>query len=197
MVDGLGDFVVAKFKDPPSDWTHLVKSWHWPELGDLEPTPTIFDLSPVIKAASSGNVDVKELAGRWRFALEQTLADITPEDVTLGRIDGFRGKFATIDVDVEANSLQAHTDPMRQIALFALETPDIVAIATDLRLLTQLPGWTPSLSPQAIYHHLNFSYVPTPFTIYGNIKKIPPGTRLTADQNGIRLKRYWQPSYPA
>ncbi|MGI9492944.1 MAG: asparagine synthetase B family protein [Geminicoccaceae bacterium] len=197
MVEGLGDFVVAKFKNPPSDWTHLARSWHWPALGGLDPTPTIFDLSPVIKAATTGSVVGAERSGRWRFALEQPLAAVSPEDVVEGRIEGFRGKFATIDVNTEADSLRAHTDPMRQIPLFALETPDIVAIATDLRLLTQLPGWTPALSPNAIYHHLNFTYIPTPYTIYENVRKVPPGTRLTSDRHGVRLERYWQPSYPA
>ena len=84
-------------------------------------------------------------------------------------------------MNVGEESLIAHTDPMRQIALFALETPDVIAVATDLRLLTQLPGWQPQLSQQAIYHHLNFGYIPTPFTIYEQIRKIPPGTRLIAD----------------
>ncbi len=197
MVDGLGDFVVAKFKAPRGDWEHVIKSWHWPRLGGLDQKPTVFDLTPTIKAASTGSVVRRDMAGRWRLILEQSLAAVAPDDVVLGRTDGFRGKFAMVNIDAETGSLQAFTDPMRQIALFALETPDVVAVATDLRLLTQLPGWTPQLSPQAIYHHLNFSYIPTPFTIYENVRKIPPGTRLIADKTGVRLKRYWQPSYPA
>lgn len=197
MVDGLGDFVVAKFKGPPSDWTRLVESWHWPRIGDLDQAPNSFDIAPTIKAASSGSVVCKERSGDWRFVLEQPLTAVTAQDVIEGRTEDFRGKFAIVDIDAATGYLRTHTDPMRQIALFALETPEIVAVATDLRLLTQLPGWDPSLSLQAIYHHLNFSYVPTPFTIYENVRKIPPGARLTADETGLRVERYWQPSYPA
>lgn len=197
MVEGLGDFVVAKFKNAPGDWQQLVENWHWPRIGKTNQKADSFDITPLIKAASTGNAVGKERSGDWRFVLEQLLGGVTTQAVIEGGTEGFRGKFAVVDVDAETGSLRAHTDPMRQIALFALETPGIFAVATDLRLLTQLPGFEPSLSHQAIYHHLNFSYIPTPFTIYEEIQKIPPGARLTADENGVRIERYWQPSYPA
>ncbi len=197
MVVGLGDFVVAKFKNPPRDWAHLVKSWHWPRIGDLVLVPETFDIAPTIKAATIGSAAGKERAGDWRFLLEQPLADVTAQAVIEGHTEGYRGKFALVDVNAETGRLSAHTDPMRQIALFVLDTPDVVAVATDLRLLTQIPGWQPEISHQAIYHHLNFGYVPTPFTIYEGVRKIPPGSRLTADDGGIHVDRYWRPSYPA
>ena len=197
MVDGLGDFVVAKFRSPFSDWQRLARGWCWPTQGDLDLTPSIVDISPTIKSAMSGHVVIRENSGHRRISLEQTFATVTPEDVVNGHTEGFLGKFATVNVDAEAGSLQAWSDPMRQIALFALETSDLVAVATDLRLLTQLPGWAPEILPQAIYHHLNFSYIPTPYTIYKDARKIPPGSRLTADRSGVRLERYWEPSYPA
>lgn len=197
MVVGLGDFVVVRFKTAPSDWQRLVANWLWPRIGSTENRVESVDISPLIKAATNGAATGKKGPLGWRFILEQCLSDTDAEAVISGRSGGLRGKFALVEVDPQSGRLKAHTDPMRQIALFALETADIVAVATDLRLLTQLPGFEPSLSPQAIYHHLNFSYVPTPFTIYQEIRKVPPGSHWTADGNGCRVERYWRPSYPA
>ena len=101
-----------------------------------------------------------------------------------------------VEIDEDGERFSACTDPMRQIPLFLLETKGLVAVATDLRLLTQLPGWEPSVSRQAIYHHLNFSYIPTPFTIFEQVRKLPPGARLTADAEAVRVDRYWRPAYP-
>lgn len=197
MVEGLGDFVVAKFKNAPSDWQRLVANWHWPKISRDDQQAECFDLSPQIKAATTGSTVGRGRSGDWRFILEQPVSGVTTQAVIEGRAEGFRGKFAVVDVNADSGHLRVHTDPMRQIALFFLETADVVAVATDLRLLTQLPGFEPSLSPEAIYHHLNFGYVPTPFSIYSEIKKIPPGARLMADDDGVRVERYWQPSYPA
>lgn len=196
MVVGLGDFVVAKFKGPPNDWPVLVEGWHWPGIGSDNHALKTVDIAPSIRVAMSGSVVGTEQAGTWRFILEQSAADISAQAVVDGQTTGYRGKFVSVDVNADAENIVAHTDPMRQIALFALETPDVIAVATDLRLLTQLPGWQPSISQQAIYHHLNFGYIPTPFTIYEQIRKVPPGARLIADDVGVRIERYWRPSYP-
>ena len=197
MAVGLGDFIVAKLKDPPRDWPAFIKGWHWPAIGSHPLDVNVIDVAPSIKAAASGSAVSREQADSWQIILEQSASDISAQAVIDGQTRGYLGKFAAIDVNVGEESLIAHTDPMRQIALFALETPDVIAVATDLRLLTQLPGWQPQLSQQAIYHHLNFGYIPTPFTIYEQIRKIPPGTRLIADPSGVRIERYWRPSYPA
>lgn len=196
MVVGLGDFVVARFKHPTSDWSSLIQGWHWPRIGDRAHAPEVVDLSPTVKAAFTGGVVSKRHLGGWRLILEQSFTDVTADAVTEGRTEGYRGKFALIDIAAESGTLSAHTDPMRQVPLLVLDTPKVMAVATDLRLLTQLPGWQPDLSHQAIYHHLNFGYIPTPFSIYEQIRKIPPGARLTLDNAGVRIERYWRPSYP-
>jgi len=196
MVHGLGDFVVAKFQASEEPWQHLIAGWSWPMIGRTSPRIEAHDVTPTLKAATSG--DAKGLAegGYFRVSLEQNLADADPGAVLAGQIDGYRGKFARVEIDEVSGGFIAYTDPMRQIPLFLLETPGLIAVATDLRLLTQLPGWGPSVSCQAIYHHLNFSYVPTPFTIFDEVKKLPPGARLSVDGSGVRIERYWQPDYP-
>ncbi len=197
MVVGLGDFVVARFSQAPSDWPALAAGWHWPKLGEQAPVASNIDIVPTIKAASTGSVICRRQQNTCRLLLEQSIGHVDVDQVIEGRHAGYRGKFALATISFDDGTIIAHTDPMRQIPLFVLEAPGLKAIATDLRLLTQLPGWQPTLSSAAIYHHLNFGYIPTPFTIYEQIQKLPPGTRLTIHEEDVTLDRYWQPSYPA
>ncbi|MEM7041913.1 MAG: asparagine synthase C-terminal domain-containing protein [Pseudomonadota bacterium] len=196
MIEGLGDFVVVDFETPPIAWADTANSLFWPKLGTLDITPSALDISPTLKAAYSGAVDCVKSADGWRIKLEQAFGDVDSTSVIEGDSAGYRGKFALVDIDPDRGAMAAYTDPMRQIALFVLDTANAVGIATDIRLLAGLPGWDLAVSAEAIYHHLNFTYIPTPFTIYDAIKKVPAGSKLTIDGGGARIDRYWQPRYP-
>ena len=196
MVQGLGDIVVARFQTPKDQWPREATAFVWPAIGGVTPAIETHDLSPTLKAATSGDAKAIAEGGHLRIALEQTLGETGPEAVVAGVLGGYRGKFALIEIDETEGSFTAYTDPMRQIPLFVLETPGLIAVATDLRLLTQLPGWRPTVSSRAIYHHLNFSYIPTPFTIFEEVRKLPPGARLSVGASGLRIERYWKPAYP-
>ena len=50
--------------------------------------------------------------------------------------------------------------------------------------------------PSSIIDYLYFSAVPTPFTAYKNILKLPPGHFLTLKNGGLSLKQYWDANYP-
>lgn len=213
MTAGLGDFVVARFRSAENDpGPRQAAAWSWPRLGAERPVIETHQLAPTLKAATSGAAFARMSDGRWRIGLEQTLSDKAPDAVMAGDITGFRGKFARVEIDAPTGGFRAWTDPMRQVPLYLLTTPEVIAVATDLRLLVQLGAWTPELSMTAIYHHLNFSYIPTPYTIYEQVRKLPPGACLTVpsalghvgagpdpvgdDPAGITVERYWRPAYP-
>lgn len=203
MTAGLGDFVVARFRTAENDpWPRQAAAWSWPRLGAEKPVVETHHLAPTLEAATSGAAFASMSDGRWRVGLEQCLSEKGSEAVISGDIAGFRGKFARVEIEASSGAFRAHTDPMRQVPLYLLNTAEVTAVATDLRLLVQLRGWTPELSMTAIYHHLNFSYIPTPHTIYEQVRKLPPGACLTvppAKDGGtaeITIERYWQPAYP-
>ena len=150
---------------------------------------------PLLYAAWQGAVDRETSGDIHCLRLEQTIGSVESADVIDGRVAGYRGKFARIAIDARSGEITAHTDPMRQVPLYLLKAPEVTAVATDLSLLAQLPAWEPVISPQAIYHHLNFSYIPTPFTIYEAVQKLPPGAVATADGDDVTVERYYQPRY--
>jgi asparagine synthase (glutamine-hydrolysing) len=195
MATGLGDFIVARFKVLRTDWPHLVKGWRWPAIGGLDAAAKSADIGPGLHVAFRGAVDQKTEGDLRILCLEQSIGSVDAGDVIDGRIAGYRGKFARATINAASGRITAHTDPMRQVPLYVLNAPRITAVATDLSLLAQLPEWDPAISPQAIYHHLNFGYIPTPFTIYEAVRKLPPGADLAVDGDDVTVERYWRPRY--
>ena len=67
--------------------------------------------------------------------------------------------------------------------------------ASELKALTAIPGFDAAVNPQSVANFLALSYVPDPDTIYHDVFKLPPAHSLTVTEPGLRLRRYWQPSF--
>lgn len=59
------------------------------------------------------------------------------------------------------------------------------------QLLTLFSDLSHEYDEQAIRLYLESGYIPAPFSIYSNIKKLPAAHYLIADENGIEIKHYW------
>ncbi len=195
-IPGLGDFIAIRFRQRPSDWAGMVKRWRWPALGDRPAPIQHCELGDQVALAWQGDVRQQQSATEAWLVLEQAFGGARCSAGAPPDLAGYHGKYAAVSIERASGRLQAFTDPMRQIGLVAMATPQAVAVATDLRLLAQLPGCDLLVSAEAIYHYLNFGYIPTPFTIYQQVQKIPPGSRATLTTGGVTIERLWQPSYP-
>jgi len=69
--------------------------------------------------------------------------------------------------------------------LFASEIKAILA-AEDLELHLDL---------EALYHYLTYLYIPAPYTIYREIRKLMPGHCMTAAEGQLEVAQYWDLSY--
>ena len=67
--------------------------------------------------------------------------------------------------------------------------------ASELKALTMIPGFRAVVNPRSVANFLALSYVPDPDTIYQDVFKLPPAHSLTVTESGLRLHRYWQPSF--
>jgi len=108
-----------------------------------------------------------------------------------------RGRFAYVLWDARSRRLLACTDAFRSCTLYYAQTPAGLAVASDLRLLVRAGLVAPKVSAQAVYHYLNFSYVPAPFSAVEGVSKLPPGHCLESIEGRVSLRTYWDARYPS
>jgi asparagine synthase (glutamine-hydrolysing) len=74
-------------------------------------------------------------------------------------------------------------------------TPEWIAFAENATALRTFSGVTSVLDPQAIFDYLYFSAIPSPFTIYRDIRRLGPAQYLIWRDGQIRIAHYWLPHF--
>jgi asparagine synthase (glutamine-hydrolysing) len=72
---------------------------------------------------------------------------------------------------------------------------DGLSFASEPKAFLADPGFTPEADPAAIAHYLTFQYVPTPFSAFRGVRKLPPGSYLLVEGGQVRVERYWRLQY--
>lgn len=108
---------------------------------------------------------------------------------------GWRGRFAQLVWDQSRGDLSAFTDHFGSLPLYWLQTAELFAVSSDLRLLLNAPGCTRQPDLEAVYHYLNFAYIPAPLTICRQIRRVEPGSQLSLRDGRVRVQRYYLPEY--
>ncbi len=110
---------------------------------------------------------------------------------------GLRGRFGYVFWDAAAQRVLAVTDAFRTCTIYYAQTAFGLVIASDLRLIVRSGLITPRVSPHAVYHYLNFSYVPAPFSAVEEVSKLEPGHCLESIAGRTTRRKYWDARYPA
>jgi asparagine synthase (glutamine-hydrolysing) len=72
--------------------------------------------------------------------------------------------------------------------------PMAIAFASELGALRQAKWMDATINPSSLADYLRFGYVPTPATIYSGAWKIPPGTWMKINSDGVQMDRYFDPN---
>lgn len=107
---------------------------------------------------------VVEAVARW--GLEESLSRLV-------------GMFAMAVWDARHRTLSLVRDRMGIKPLFVHSRPGLLAFASELKALRQLPGFEAEVDRDALAAYLRYLYVPGPRTIYQGVRKLPPGHVLT------------------
>jgi asparagine synthase (glutamine-hydrolysing) len=104
----------------------------------------------------------------------------------------FRGMFAIALWDAAARRLWLIRDRIGIKPLYYSLHHGRITFASEIKALLEDPGQPRAVNEEAFFHYLSFLTTPAPETLFAGIRKLPPGTWLTVDADGLcREERYW------
>lgn len=106
-----------------------------------------------------------------------------------------RGVFAIAIWDWDKKVLLLATDPFAVRTLHYYADREILVFGSRINAILKAPIVPRDIHPDAIYQYIYHSCIPTPNTVYRDIKKLPPGHLLLFSREGSYLERYWRMSY--
>lgn len=114
------------------------------------------------------------------------------EEVGFDAPKHLRGMFGFTIWDSRKKLLFGARDHFGIKPLYYVETPESIAVGSEIKSLLELPGVNREVNPTAFYHYLTFQYVPDPETMYQGIYRIPPSHYFVVQDDKISLTQYWE-----
>ncbi|MDF0665624.1 MAG: asparagine synthase (glutamine-hydrolyzing) [Nitrospira sp.] len=106
-----------------------------------------------------------------------------------------RGMFAFAIWDGHKDELYLARDRVGKKPLYYAIANETLYFASEIQALYDIPEIPKEIDYGAIDHYLTYSYIPSPYSIYKAIRKLPPAHRLVYHANGMEIVRYWAPDY--
>jgi asparagine synthase (glutamine-hydrolysing) len=103
-----------------------------------------------------------------------------------------RGAFAFCIWSEQERSLLLATDPFAIRPIYYWQKEERFVFSSRVGAILRHPEVSRQVQPDAVYQYLYHNCIPTPNTIYKEIRKLPPGYLIKIDRSGFRLKPYWQ-----
>jgi asparagine synthase (glutamine-hydrolysing) len=106
-------------------------------------------------------------------------------------VESLAGMFSFAIWDGKKRKLLLARDRIGIKPLFYAYKSDGLAFASEPKALLQLPWVEGTLDPHALSHYLSYDFIPAPYCIYADIKKVPPGYQVVYQDGAVRCERYW------
>lgn len=104
----------------------------------------------------------------------------------------FRGMFAFVLWDTRRRELWLVRDRIGIKPLYYSIHNNRITFASQVNALLEDPDQRRAVDEEGLYHYLTFSGTPVPLTLFDGVKKVPPGTWLRVNEDGVvREHRYW------
>lgn len=106
-----------------------------------------------------------------------------------------RGMFAFAIWDKEKRELFAARDFFGIKPFYYYQDREKLIFASEIKSILFSGELKRELSPDSFLNYLTFQYVPDPNTMFKGIYKLPPGHWMRVSQKGVKIQRYWEPSF--
>jgi asparagine synthase (glutamine-hydrolysing) len=108
-----------------------------------------------------------------------------------GALGRFSGMFAFALWDRRERALHLVRDRLGEKPLYYGVMNGALLFGSELKALKAHPRFSSEVDPGALALYLRYGYVPTPYTIYRDVKKLEPGSVLTARAGELSRYTYW------
>jgi asparagine synthase (glutamine-hydrolysing) len=106
-------------------------------------------------------------------------------------VEKLRGMFAFAIWDERKDRLVLARDRIGKKPLCYYESGGALVFGSELRCLFALHDVPKEIEPAAIDEFLSLQYIPSPGTIYKDVKKLPPGHVLIYEGGKAMVQQYW------
>lgn len=216
-MSGLGDFLLAI--RPPGERLddRLLDGEQWPALGAVPAAVERLDLWPgaSLLVRGAGIIKTAGQAGAWLLSIDSPHRDEAVAAVQ-GWLDnravdlsGTSARFLMVLWDAADRQVVVATDAFRTYPVVCADgakaangppASETFFAASDTRLLRRAfeASVAPmTVDPKAVYHYLNFSFVPNESCIWQQADKLPPGSVLRwRAGHAPTTETWWDAAYP-
>lgn len=110
-------------------------------------------------------------------------------------VASLRGSFAVVLWDERQKKLVLGTDHFGTRPIYYWIANDQIAFAPRISAFAEAREIPKIIEPNSLYFYLNHSFIPAPFTIYKNIRRLEPGHILEWTDRRASIRRYWDMTY--
>ena len=116
------------------------------------------------------------------------------EEYGIDFVEKLNGMFSIAVWDAPKKKLTIVRDRLGQKPLYYAQTRDGLYFGSELKCLTSCDSVPRELDHEAVFHFFTLGYIPHPWSIYKEVRQLPPAGRLVADGNAqtVTIDRYWQ-----
>ena len=131
---------------------------------------------------ASKKLIVEILSDLYRTKGEEFLKDVS-------------GGFRLALWDAEKRKLILAVDPFATRPVYYSCVNGVLVFAPRVSCIAGLPGISREIDLNVVYFYLNHSFVPAPFTIYRDIRRLEPGQYLCWQDGRSIVRQYWDIQY--
>ena len=106
-------------------------------------------------------------------------------------VDHLRGMFAIALWDAPQRKLILIRDRLGKKPLYYLFDQERLVFGSEMKAIIADPSIPREIDPHALDAYCSFGYVPSPMSIYKQIRKLPPAHMAICTASGLKLHSYW------
>ena len=113
----------------------------------------------------------------------------------LNRLNGIFA-FAICDLRGTSPKVLLARDHFGVKPLYYCDRAGKLAFASEVKALLEVPGIEAAMNREALDQYLTFLWVPDPLTMFEGIRKLPAGHYAVWQSGELRIKQYWDLTFP-